>query len=188
MDSAILTRRCFRCKQDKPLTLEHYCRSRSDKAGFGRPCKMCAGAIRNSKKAYHLAAGRKYQRSVKGNIKRRLFARQYQKDHKEAVAARRRQTQRSYRKRTAERDREKLVAEHKVQYAVYKGRIIKPSSCQRCGKCCRLGGHHYLGYAPEHWYDIEWLCDQCHAFCHHPLPEGATSEDIILLKSWTPNS
>ena len=49
----------------------------------------------------------------------------------------------------------------------------KPAEC-RCGRCprhCLCAGdvfdpakhyHHYKGYDPEHWLDVEPLCLSCH--------------------------
>ncbi len=42
---------------------------------------------------------------------------------------------------------------------VYRGKIIKPEECSRCGRICRIHAHH-TDY--EHYTHIIWLCASCH--------------------------
>lgn len=63
-----------------------------------------------------------------------------------------------------------------VKRAIDTGRLVRPSSCSRCGAAERFGldgrslihGHHYLGY--DHPLDVEWLCIDCH-FIDDPRPQ-----------------
>ena len=48
-----------------------------------------------------------------------------------------------------------------VQYAIQKGTLIRPDTCEKCGKT-NPEGHHSNGYEKEHWLDVEWLCKDCH--------------------------
>jgi hypothetical protein len=62
----------------------------------------------------------------------------------------------------------KAKARDKVGYALRSGKL-------RRGPCCRCGtvpaqAHHHLGYDPEHWLDVIWLCRECHVREHHPMP------------------
>lgn len=51
-----------------------------------------------------------------------------------------------------------------VQYKVHTGSLIKPKICSINDNCKgRIEAHHYLGYEPEHWLDIQWLCTKHHA-------------------------
>jgi hypothetical protein len=82
--------------------------------------------------------------------------------------------------------RRAIVALHR---ALRNGIVIKPKSCERCGKTPQsrdLHGHHHHGYDEKHWLDVEWLCASCHlkVRCEtHPntnemvpkLPTGATT-------------
>lgn len=53
-----------------------------------------------------------------------------------------------------------------VYRAVRQGRLqLEP--CIVCGDE-RVEAHHYLGYAPEHRLDVQWLCRDHHEEAHHP--------------------
>lgn len=63
----------------------------------------------------------------------------------------------------------KHLARLAVQKAIKRGIIVKATTCQGerlCNSLCLpnslLEAHHTLGYAQEHWLDIEWLCKSCH--------------------------
>jgi hypothetical protein len=54
-------------------------------------------------------------------------------------------------------------AQRKLQKAVARGLIKKPSHCQRCRKPFpkpRLQGHHHRGYSNP--LDVKWYCQACH--------------------------
>lgn len=54
-------------------------------------------------------------------------------------------------------------ARHRVNYAVYKGRLPRPTtlSCTDCGAPASEYDHH-LGYAPETALDVQPVCKPCH--------------------------
>jgi hypothetical protein len=57
-----------------------------------------------------------------------------------------------------------------VYRALRRGDIVRPDVCSRCEKSPGLSptgrsllhAHHYLGYAREHWLDVQFLCPYCH--------------------------
>lgn len=58
-------------------------------------------------------------------------------------------------------------ASEAVRRAVARGELIKPDHCEVCNKlesavAGGLEGHHYLGYAREHYLDVQWLCIEDH--------------------------
>ncbi len=57
--------------------------------------------------------------------------------------------------------------------AVKAGQIV-PEPCIRCG-ATPAEGHHYLGYAREHWLHVVWLCDLHHARAHAELRQELAS-------------
>ena len=66
---------------------------------------------------------------------------------------------------------EQRRARRKVRYAVRRGIIQKPNTCERCGKTfehARLEGHHHAGYGEP--LSVIWLCRHCHAAVHVVRP------------------
>ncbi len=60
------------------------------------------------------------------------------------------------------RDPIKERARSRVRDAIRYGKLIKPDSCQRCGKptpANLLDGHHHDYSKP---LEVEWLCRSCH--------------------------
>jgi hypothetical protein len=52
------------------------------------------------------------------------------------------------------------MAHRKVYKMVRAGKLVKPDTCQDCGKVCdRIQAHH-----PDHNFPekVEWLCGRCH--------------------------
>lgn len=64
-----------------------------------------------------------------------------------------------YRKENPEKER----AHRMVNYRVAKGVIVKPKTCEGCGKQRRLEAHHEDYSKP---LDVVWLCSPCHKFTH----------------------
>lgn len=63
-------------------------------------------------------------------------------------------------------------AKRAVQWALEEGELIRPDACDRCEKVGPLHAHHYRGYHPTHWLDVEWLCPRCHYFANRePKPD-----------------
>lgn len=90
---------------------------------------------------------------------REIQDRYYQTDKGRAARAR---VQRAYRKRNPE----KVRAQHRLQEAVKHSRVTRPSECEQCEAECKPQAHHHLGYEPEFWYDVRWLCAACHKAVH----------------------
>lgn len=53
-------------------------------------------------------------------------------------------------------------AGHAVESAVRSGKLYKRRSCQNCAVIGKVEAHHYKGYAPENWLEVQWLCAKCH--------------------------
>ena len=71
----------------------------------------------------------------------------------------------------AEADRTKRTAAFKAHAAVAralrKGKLIRPSICERCRLECKPQAHH-----PDHskWLEVIWLCRACHLAEHGYTP------------------
>lgn len=68
---------------------------------------------------------------------------------------------------TVRAERPELIAAWMaVQVAIRSGAMVRATECQECGRTLHLVAHHHLGYAPEHWLDVLWLCRRCHKAAH----------------------
>ena len=65
--------------------------------------------------------------------------------------------------------RERIRANGRLNMAIRRGDIARPSTCQQCGKPCRPDGHHTDYSKP---FQVEWLCRSCHTL-RHPKPQTA---------------
>lgn len=55
------------------------------------------------------------------------------------------------------------VAHNAVAHALRTGRLVRPSTCSRCGRRCKPDAHHADYRKP---LDVEWLCRRCHNRAH----------------------
>jgi hypothetical protein len=62
--------------------------------------------------------------------------------------------------RYAHANKEKIRAYKQFRKALNDGSLVRPKSCQHCGKTGRIDAHHHNGY--DHPLDVLWLCRQCH--------------------------
>lgn len=60
-------------------------------------------------------------------------------------------------------DRVKRAAYGFYNAALAKGLLVRPDACSKCGKVCRVHGHHADYNKP---LDVEWLCAGCHSRRH----------------------
>ena len=66
-------------------------------------------------------------------------------------------------------NKQKNIARNRISKALQRGKIIRPSLCERCNEAPGRGrdgrsllqADHYAGYAPEHYLTIQWLCHDC---------------------------
>lgn len=55
---------------------------------------------------------------------------------------------------------EKNRAHRRVHLAIKAGVLVRPDSCERCGRECRVQASHFDYAEPLR---VEWLCQPCHA-------------------------
>lgn len=124
-------------------------------------------------------------------IKRIEYDKRYNEKHREEIKARRRLYMREWRKNNLDKiiasdikwrqkkenkntikecqhqwkinNKEKYIAQKKLTNRVYLGIIIKPPTCEHCGKVTLLHGHHNDYNKP---FDVVWLCPSCHGQMH----------------------
>jgi len=57
-------------------------------------------------------------------------------------------------------------ATSKVAYALYTGKLIRPTNCEKCNEIKPLEGHHEDYSKP---LEVMWLCKKCHCKQHNKL-------------------
>ncbi len=152
---------CSTCKQIKEI-YEFY-KHPFTKDGYHPVCKICS--LKHQKqysqtekgKVARYRAVRHYRQTKKGKIANNRANKRYSQSEKGKVI--RRKASKRYNLRYPER----IKAKNAVDNAVASGKIprIKTLKCNYCPKQAEQY-HHYLGYAPEHWFDVIPTCIKCH--------------------------
>jgi DNA-binding NarL/FixJ family response regulator len=73
-----------------------------------------------------------------------------------------------------------------VKNAIVRGRISRPTSCERCGETpepasdgrSKIHAHHHDYSRP---LDVEWICSKCHR-AETPLPDGEKNGQAKLTR------
>lgn len=70
----------------------------------------------------------------------------------------------AHRRRHPQRNKARVA----VLAAIKAGKLIRPSTCSRCGDENQIHAHHE-SYEPDRWLDLVWLCRPCHMARHAEL-------------------
>jgi hypothetical protein len=98
---------------------------------------------------------------------REWYHRQTPEKRRAIVAARDPEAMRKASLRAAAARRPTHPAHTAVHNAIRDGRLRK-QPCQECGTWL-VHAHHHMGYEPEHWLDVQWLCVRHHKAVHGHL-------------------
>lgn len=134
-------KRCGGCGETK--TLEEFHRSKQSRDGRAWRCKLCK---REGQREWDSA----------NREKKREYVRRYRTKHPEK--------EKENRTRWRDANRDKMHAHAVLQWAVFKGRVVKPESCESCSRSGDLEAHHADYTKP---LDVEWLCLVCHGETRH---------------------
>jgi len=131
---------CRTCQRRLPVAAFHQHKYRSQKPtshtfGYTAHCKRCTG----------LQQRRAYTQRL------RHTRAQYRQQHAERIA----QAVTLRRRRHPELAR----VYNQVQYALKHGKLVRPMTCQDCGRTCKPDAHHE-DYAQP--LIVRWLCRTCH--------------------------
>ena len=141
-------KRCTKCEIVKPVPEFYDRRDGQTKDGLSSQCKACTLkrnlAYRKTDKGREvsLAALSKYAKTTKGKKARKRW------DTNHLL---------------------QVQAGHAVGHGIEHGRLIRPNQCDQCNHKCTPEGHHWKGYEPEYWFDVQWLCSNCHRKTHSPI-------------------
>jgi len=195
MSETIVTKRCSKCKEIKPLS-EFHKHSRY-KYGVRSCCKDCANQqnVIYGKSDKGKKAKLKYKKSDKGRQSENRYRQsekskrrhsRYRKTLKSHVVRMKyeqsdkgKQTRKLYTQSEKSKtyqinyraNRRKLnpnavKARMSVNNAVKTGKLPRPDDFQcSCGNQAHEY-HHHLGYEPEHWFDVIAVCVPCHKNFH----------------------
>jgi hypothetical protein len=132
--------KCSRCKKDLPA--DDFYRDKRQTGGLKSQCKKChtAGNL----------ATRDPDNARRLSVESRRRDRARRPEHYRAKALE---------EQRAPATRPKVLARRKLQYAVRRGRLVRPDNCARCGGHGPIEAHHADYSRP---LDVEWLCRACH--------------------------
>ena len=151
-----LSKTCFKCGEHLPLDAFYKHSGMAD--GHLNKCKQCTKKDTIENRQANLDYYQAYDRG-RGNLPHRV---QQNKRYQSTEAGREKSN--LSKKKWCERNKEKRGATQAVNNAVRDGRLLKPDSCQHCGKTgCKIEGHHEDYSKP---LDVVWLCTQCHSKLH----------------------
>jgi hypothetical protein len=115
----------------------------------------------------------RYAKTEKGRVAIAKYRAKYRKSLA-GVAVRRRSrrtdTQRLKARLYRALNHDKALARDNLKRAIHRGELSRGPCVKIESGVCRgpIHGHHHLGYAPEHWLDVTWLCGFHHWELHHP--------------------
>lgn len=139
-------------------------------------CRLCE----ESKSIEEFYADRKsadrlrYECKECGNLLNRRFMRGgYEREY----YIKRRQADPGYGIRPSKQIPDHVRARRALHYAVYRGRIIKPSRCSHCGESGVVICGHHDDYSKP--LEVRWVCHRCHGILHR---DPKLSEAIVDLE------
>jgi hypothetical protein len=153
---------CTKCKTEKPLT--DFYKAKQNRDGRKSWCKTCE--IEYSRQYQKTPKGKevakRYAQSEKGKKRMRKFDKS-PKGRKKHSRYNRSGKGRAYDKLSKKRHSLKTKARYAVNNAVKAGKLpaVKTLTCKSCGSPAEEY-HHFNGYTPENWLDVEPMCIQCH--------------------------
>ena len=146
-------KRCTKCGALK--SLEQFYKEKRSPNGLRSQCKSCFDQHVN---AYLAALPAEVRKQRKEASRRRnpesakSRNRMYRQRHPDKMEA--------WRKFYRASSRDKVLAHYAVARALRSGRLVRPDTCEICGRLGQVEAHH-----PDYTrhLDVEWLCRICHA-------------------------
>lgn len=149
-------KQCSRCQKAKPLS--EFWKDSGQKDGRAVWCRECSLEYRREWRKNNLEKARATDRKNKRDeVKRK--GRQHFRDTYNEWYANNADHKRQYEAERRKKNKKKKWAQNKLNKAVQRGEIVRPSTCSQCGEQKRVDGHHPDYNKP---YDVVWLCRSCH--------------------------
>ncbi len=174
-------KKCSKCKEWMPATLEYFYSNKSKKDNLCDECKKCRQKYLKSdrfkeiqrksdtqrratphRKHYQKKYDAVYKRSDKGKETTKKSHIKYNKTEKGIVA--RRRTAKNYTLKFPH----KKKAVNDLNHAVDRKEVIRPSYCMvlGCHNTENIQGHHFSYNFP---LDVLWVCQSCHTKIHSKI-------------------
>ena len=160
---------CAECEKVKPIE-DYYLHATGRRESY---CKECARAF--GREQYHAdheamkARNNAYRQRNKEELSAKERERRADPAYREQCAQELKEWRSRNREHVAAYNRSPQVnARSAVNKAVRSGKL-PPAWAMVCGICQEAQGaeyHHYNGYEPEHWFDVEVTCTECHGREH----------------------
>jgi hypothetical protein len=151
-------RTCSRCKESK--SLDQFEKDKRWPSGRGSRCRPCAIARKDP-----------------------AWSQSHAERNRERLAERRRQYHQAHREQDLEKHRrqratEKGKARQALKDAVKAGKLVKPTTCERCNKFTipRLLHAHHHDYSKP--LDVRWYCSVCHGWAHRKHNGPSAEQEI----------
>lgn len=161
---------CRTCGVVKPLTTEHF-NFRRDTMKFRSDCIPCRKEYNDKYRDANQERLNDYdkERYHTDPVRNAYTAARYKTfrlEHPDRV----KMYVRNWTDRNVERMAVSRRASQQVQYALKKGRLIRPTACDNCGRTCKPDAAHSDYSQP---LDVRWLCRSCHCRWDHTTPKTA---------------
>lgn len=164
-----MTKRCSKCGIEKPLN--EYYKNNSSSDTYRHECKTCK---KQCSKRYYQSHDKEIKQKKKRYAlihasEKKQYMKLYRQSHIDEIILANKEYYQSHKREYKHRKRRFIVkyrARKMLSQAVYRGQIVKPSQCEACMLLFpknKLQGHHWKGYAKKFWYEVMWVCSQCHA-------------------------
>lgn len=142
-------KRCCDCKQNKPLA--EFAKNKRKKDGLHTECKPCNHAYRIA----HRPERKIYDRVTRDQEAYMAGSKRWQATHRPQINAKIKAWQ--------EKNHDRMLPSRKakgfVQRAIWKGILVRPAECAKCGKACKPDAAHEDYSKP---LEVRWLCKSCH--------------------------
>lgn len=140
----------------------------------GRAYRYCSECAKKVKLIKHRVAVKKYD--WQNVSKRKNYRYDYDRSELGKTKYQRYRNTDKYREYARNRyhslDPNRKGARSGVINAIRDGKLLRSKNCERCKaadwgvKRSMIEAHHFKGYKPDHWLDIQWLCVDCHKKAH----------------------